>query len=483
MSPARRQDSRFSVDAKRSGAHRLLAVLAVFAGPLALAQPAPTAAPPASRRRASRGGAAAGSAGERRRPGSSCAAPTTCRRRRAATPRASCRSSCARARCAAAPTSMPSAEGDVEFRRGAMVIHADHLSYDQAEDLARATGQVVDQPRRQRLQRSRAAAQGRALRGLLSHADLSLRAHRRRRQGQHHRVHRRPARGRPRRHLLELHRRGRPGSGLDPAGARAAHRQRDQRRRRPRRRAALLRRADPGRAGVQLSAQRGAQVGLVADRASASTTAAASRWRCPTTGTSPRTATRPSRCRRACAAARRSTANSATSSRAISARVDAQADAARQGSGSFALFAARRSRRDLPFGGYVQLRVMRVSDDDYWKDFPGDVKSLTPRLLQNDLLRDATVRRLVDLRARAALAGAADDRSDDADRSSPYEREPQIGARYAALWRGGFDARLRDRVQPLRRIPTTTTSSTRRPACGCTPSAASAGRSIRRAGR
>ncbi len=35
------------------------------------------------------------------------------------------------------------AEGDVEFRRGGMVIHADKLTYDQAEDLARATGHVV----------------------------------------------------------------------------------------------------------------------------------------------------------------------------------------------------------------------------------------------------------------------------------------------------------------------------------------------------
>ena len=120
------------------------------------------------------------------------------------------------------------------------------------------------QPRRQRLQRPGAAAEGRALRGLLSHADLSLRAHRRRRQGQPHRVHRRPARGRQRRHLLELLGRRRPGSGLDPEGARAAHRQRDQRGHRPRRRAALLRRADPGLAGAQLSAQRGAQVGLPA---------------------------------------------------------------------------------------------------------------------------------------------------------------------------------------------------------------------------
>ena len=102
------------------------------------------------------------------------------------------------------------AEGDVEFRRGGIVIRADQLSYDQAEDLARATGHVVVDARRQRLQRPRAAAQGRALRGLLPHPDLPLRAHRRRRQGRRDRVHRRPARRRQRRDLLELHRRGRP---------------------------------------------------------------------------------------------------------------------------------------------------------------------------------------------------------------------------------------------------------------------------------
>ena len=35
------------------------------------------------------------------------------------------------------------AKGDVEFRRGSVVIRADRLTYDQAEDLARATGNVV----------------------------------------------------------------------------------------------------------------------------------------------------------------------------------------------------------------------------------------------------------------------------------------------------------------------------------------------------
>ena len=158
-----------------------------------------------------------------------------------------------------------SAEGDVEFRRGGMVIRADKLTYDQAEDLARATGNVVISQRRQRLQRPGAAAEGRALRGLLQDADLPFRAHRRGRQGHLDRVPRRPARGRQRRDLLELqHLRRHRRAGLDPEGGQAAHRSRGERRRRARRRAALLRRADPRLAGAQLSAQRRAQVGLPA---------------------------------------------------------------------------------------------------------------------------------------------------------------------------------------------------------------------------
>src|SRR4029079_4567049 len=35
------------------------------------------------------------------------------------------------------------AEGDVEFRRGNTVLRADKLTYEEAEDLARATGHVV----------------------------------------------------------------------------------------------------------------------------------------------------------------------------------------------------------------------------------------------------------------------------------------------------------------------------------------------------
>ena len=129
------------------------------------------------------------------------------------------------ARCAVVPTSTRAAEGDVEFRRGGTVIRADKLSYDQAEDLARATGNVVISRDGNVFSGPELQLQDRALRGLLSHAELPLRAHRRRRQGEPDRVHRRAARGRDRRDVLELQHRRRDG---EPAwilkARRAAHR-------------------------------------------------------------------------------------------------------------------------------------------------------------------------------------------------------------------------------------------------------------------
>ncbi|MEP7138204.1 MAG: LPS assembly protein LptD [Caldimonas sp.] len=93
----------------------------------------------------------------------------------------------------------------------------------------------------------------------------------------------------------------------------------------------------------------------------------------------------------------------------------------------------------LPLSSYLQLRVMRVSDDDYWKDFPGEVKSLTPRLLQTDLL---LTRPFGDWSSYArVLKWQVLQTTDPTTRIDPppYERAPQIGARYAAPWRGGLD--------------------------------------------
>lgn len=96
----------------------------------------------------------------------------------------------------------------------------------------------------------------------------------------------------------------------------------------------------------------------------------------------------------------------------------------------------------LAYGAYAQLRVMRVSDDDYWKDFPGEVKTLTQRLLDTDLL---VTRPFGDWSAYArALRWQVLQTVDPTTRIDPppYDREPQIGARYAGPSRGGFDVAL-----------------------------------------
>ncbi|HEY2561114.1 MAG TPA: LPS assembly protein LptD [Caldimonas sp.] len=95
----------------------------------------------------------------------------------------------------------------------------------------------------------------------------------------------------------------------------------------------------------------------------------------------------------------------------------------------------------LPYGAFAQLHLLRVSDDDYWKDFPGELKTLTPRLLQTDLL---VTRPFGDWTTYArALRWQVLQTVDPTTRiDSPYERAPQIGARYDRPWRGGFDVSL-----------------------------------------
>ena len=65
-------------------------------------------------------------------------------------------------------------------------------------------------------------------------------------------------------------------------------------------------------------------------------------------------------------------------------------------------------------------------------------RASTPRLLQTDLLVVAAVRRLVDLRAGDALAGAADRRPDDAHRRALRARAADRRA-LRRPWRGGLD--------------------------------------------
>ncbi|MEO8280383.1 MAG: LPS assembly protein LptD, partial [Ideonella sp.] len=85
-------------------------------------------------------------------------------------------------------------------------------------------------------------------------------------------------------------------------------------------------------------------------------------------------------------------------------------------------------------GGRLSMRVLRVSDDDYWKDFTAKVPSLTPRLLLSDLQVSRPFR----------LGGGVGDWTtyariqswqvlqniEPASRiEAPYDRLPQIGVR------------------------------------------------------
>jgi LPS-assembly protein len=87
----------------------------------------------------------------------------------------------------------------------------------------------------------------------------------------------------------------------------------------------------------------------------------------------------------------------------------------------------------------ISARVSRVSDDDYWKDFPRLVGTTTPRLLASDLslwrpfgagwtgylnVRRWQVLQTVDPTTRI---------------DPPYERMPQIGARWSSRSAGGID--------------------------------------------
>jgi LPS-assembly protein len=86
-----------------------------------------------------------------------------------------------------------------------------------------------------------------------------------------------------------------------------------------------------------------------------------------------------------------------------------------------------------------KLNLNRVSDDDYWRDFPRATTSLTQRLLANDASLNwasgsysATLRTLKWQTLQDPLAPII----------PPYDRLPQIAARYVQPDAGGFDVGL-----------------------------------------
>jgi LPS-assembly protein len=96
-------------------------------------------------------------------------------------------------------------------------------------------------------------------------------------------------------------------------------------------------------------------------------------------------------------------------------------------------------------GTRVQLRALQVSDDDYWKDFPRDVSALTPRLLATDLQVSRPFSTTFGNWAGYARVQRWQvlQTADPTTRiEAPYERMPQIGARYEGRAGSGFELNL-----------------------------------------
>ncbi len=96
----------------------------------------------------------------------------------------------------------------------------------------------------------------------------------------------------------------------------------------------------------------------------------------------------------------------------------------------------------LPADASLRLRVQRVSDDDYWKEFSRGVSSLTPRLLASELnlARPAGSEVSTYLRVQRWQVLQT---TDPATRiEAPYERLPQLGARFARRLGAGLDLAL-----------------------------------------
>jgi LPS-assembly protein len=92
----------------------------------------------------------------------------------------------------------------------------------------------------------------------------------------------------------------------------------------------------------------------------------------------------------------------------------------------------------LPADTTLQLRSLRVSDNDYWKDFPRSVTSLTPRLLASDLklAHDGGDWKTY---ARALKWQVLQTTDAESRIVAPYDRAPQIGARLLKALGAGFE--------------------------------------------
>lgn len=90
----------------------------------------------------------------------------------------------------------------------------------------------------------------------------------------------------------------------------------------------------------------------------------------------------------------------------------------------------------------AQLRVRRVSDNNYWKDFPRDLGSLTPRLLASDFELTRPFGDDWNAYARVQRWQVLQTADPTTRIEAPYERLPQIGVRSVQRVGGGFDLGL-----------------------------------------
>ncbi|RQP22372.1 LPS-assembly protein LptD [Piscinibacter terrae] len=85
----------------------------------------------------------------------------------------------------------------------------------------------------------------------------------------------------------------------------------------------------------------------------------------------------------------------------------------------------------------LAVRALRVSDDDYWKDFPRNLNTITPRLLLSDVQASKPLGEWTTY-ARA-MQWQVLQNTDAPITEAPYQRLPQIGARTLQRLGGGLE--------------------------------------------
>ena len=93
----------------------------------------------------------------------------------------------------------------------------------------------------------------------------------------------------------------------------------------------------------------------------------------------------------------------------------------------------------LPFNVQSRARWLRVSDDAYWKDFPRGVKSFTPRLLASEL---ALNRSFADWTFYARVQRWQVLQDADSLIQAPYERLPQLGTSFTRRFDAGLEVNV-----------------------------------------